>query len=344
MALPLCAITMGDPAGIGPEILIKSAADDAVRAQADLIAVADLKVLDRAARVTSAPIELVPIKEITREAIEKLSVRQLAVYDLGGVAADTLEYGTVKAEYGRAAYDCITKAIDFALDDRVDAVVTNPINKEALNAAGVPHAGHTEIFAAQTGTKDYAMMLVHDPLRVVHVSTHVSLREACDMATKERVEKVVRLTADAIRRLDGTDGVVAVAGLNPHAGEHGLFGKEELHEIIPAIKQAQADGFNVAGPIPPDTVFSRAMGGEFSAVVVMYHDQGHIPLKLVGFQVDPATGKFRDVSGVNITLGLPIVRTSVDHGTAFDLAGKGQASHASLNQAIDYAVRLSRVR
>ncbi len=344
MSLPLCAITMGDPAGIGPEILLKSAADEGVRSKANLIAVADLAVLAKTTAIVDSEIELVPTIEVSRETIENLNAHQLAVYDVGQVDAASLECGRIKAEYGRAAYEYIIKAIDFTLEGRVDAVVTNPINKEALNAAGVKHAGHTEIFATQTDTADYAMMLVHDPLRVVHVSTHVSLREACDLVSKDRVEKVVRLAADTIRRLDGATGVVAVAGLNPHAGEHGLFGREELDEIIPAIEHARADGFNVVGPMPPDTVFSRAMGGEFSAVVVMYHDQGHIPLKLAGFRVDPATGQFRNVSGVNITLGLPIVRTSVDHGTAFDLAGKGRASHESLNQAIEYAVRLSRMR
>jgi len=340
MPLPVCGITMGDPAGIGPEILLKAAAEPKVRAKCHLLAVADLSVLEQTKGAIESQLELVPVSDVTTAELEKLSTHQLGVYDLQQLYAEELQYGVVKAAYGEAAHSCIIKAIDLAIEGRIDAVVTNPINKEAINAAGVEHAGHTEIFAAKTNTKNYAMMLVHDSLRVVHVSTHVSLREACDRVKKERVLSVIRLAAEAVKGIDGTYGSIAVAGLNPHAGEHGLFGTEESEEIIPAVEAACSEGIKVEGPLPPDTVFSRALGGEFSAVVVMYHDQGHIPLKMAGFQVDPDTGKFGEVSGVNITLGLPIIRTSVDHGTAFDVAGKGIANHKSLVQAIEYAVRL----
>lgn len=340
MPLPVCGITMGDPAGIGPEILLKAAAEPGLRTKCQLLAIADLSVLERTKRVIGSQVELVPVSDVTTEALEKLTASQLGVYDLQQLYAEELQHGVVKAAYGEAAYNCIIKAIDLAMEGLIDAVVTNPINKEAINAAGVEHAGHTEIFAAKTNTKNYAMMLVHDALRVVHVSTHVSLREACNRVKKERVLNVIRLAAEAVKGLDGTYKTISVAGLNPHAGEHGLFGTEESEEIIPAVEAARSEGIKVEGPLPPDTVFSRALGGEFSAVVVMYHDQGHIPLKMAGFQVDPATGKFGDVSGVNITLGLPIIRTSVDHGTAFDVAGKGIANHKSLVQAIEYAVRL----
>ena len=340
MPLPVCGITMGDPAGIGPEILLKAAAEPGLRAKCHLLAVADLSVLERTKKAIVSRIELVSVDNVESRELEELSASQLGVYDMQQRYAEELQYGVVKAEYGKSAYNCIIKAIDLALEGQIGAVVTNPINKEAINAAGVEQAGHTEIFAAKTNTKNYAMMLVHDALRVVHVSTHVSLREACNRVKKERVLSVIRLTADTLKGLDGAHKTIAVAGLNPHAGEHGLFGSEETKEIIPAVEAARSEGIKVEGPLPPDTVFSRALGGEFSAVVVMYHDQGHIPLKLAGFQVDPATGKFGDVSGVNITLGLPIIRTSVDHGTAFDVAGRGIANHKSLVQAIEYAVRL----
>jgi 4-phospho-D-threonate 3-dehydrogenase / 4-phospho-D-erythronate 3-dehydrogenase len=268
----------------------------------------------------------------------------LPVIDLNNMDSSRLQYGSVDPANGRAAYESIIESIDCATRGVVDGVVTNPIHKEALNAAGIPDAGHTEIFSRHTGTRNYAMMLVHGPLRVVHVSTHVALREACDAVTRQRVLSTIRLAAGAAHSLDSVDAVIAVAGLNPHAGENGLFGREELDEIVPAIGDAQKEGINARGPFSPDTLFPRAMCGEFSAVVVMYHDQGHIPLKLAGFRVNPTTGAFDNVSGVNVTLGLPIIRTSVDHGTAFDIAGTGMASHESLVQAIEYAVRLKGYR
>ncbi|MDY0288030.1 MAG: 4-hydroxythreonine-4-phosphate dehydrogenase PdxA [Sphaerochaeta sp.] len=337
---PILGVTMGDPAGIGPEILIKAISDSTIRSQFHVVAIADPSVLAQANALLGNPMELVTSQAISHEVLNKLTVRQLLVYPSGMPLGATVEYGKVRALYGKAAYDSITCAIDLAMQGTIDAVVTNPINKEALRASGVIHAGHTEIFAERTGTKLYAMMLSHDPLRVVHVSTHVSLREACDRVKKQRVLEVVELTHKAVTSLDSNPKPIAVAGLNPHAGEGGLFGVEELQEIIPAIETAKGMGISVEGPFPPDTVFSRAMGGDFSAVVVMYHDQGHIPLKMAGFRVDPNTGKFMEVSGVNITLGLPIIRTSVDHGTAFDLAGSGLASETSLLQAMRYAMRL----
>lgn len=338
MSRPLIGVSIGDPAGIGPEILVKAAVDDRVRSICRLVAVGDLDVMSAAVDTVGSSLKL---RSVTSEQIVDMVPvdDSIPVLDTGIITGIPVR-GLVKAEYGRASYEYIINAIDLALKGRIAAVVTNPINKAALAAAGIPHAGHTEIFAAETGTSDYAMMIAHGSLRAVHVSTHISLREACDRATKDRVLAVIRLAAGAVNSLEETAKPIGVCGLNPHSGEGGLFGTEEIDQIIPAIEQAGVEGINVEGPLPPDTAFPRALGGEFSAIVAMYHDQGHIPLKLAGFKVNPVTGGFGSVNGVNITLGLPIIRTSVDHGTAFDLAGTGKASHESLVEAIEYAVRL----
>lgn len=343
MTRPICAVTMGDPAGIGPEILVKAARDPKVRAACHVVAVADYDVISDAIRVTGVDLSLLRLEGAAarnRETITACADDTLPILDLQNVDLATLKRGTVHPDYGRAAYESITRAIEYTTAGYADAVVTNPIHKEAINAAGIAEAGHTEIFAKQTNTTHYAMMLVHDQFRVVHVSTHVSLLDACRAVTADRVLSVIRLTAGAIDRLRDGVQTIAVAGLNPHAGEHGLFGREEIEEIIPAVNAAHREGIDVVGPLPADTLFPRAMSGEFAAVIAMYHDQGHVPFKLIGFTVDPATGGFTAVNGVNITLGLPIVRTSVDHGTAFDIAGTGKASHESLVEAIEYAARL----
>ena len=211
-----------------------------------------------------------------------------------------------------------------------------------MNLAGHNYSGHTEIYAELTNTKDYSMMLADGDLRVVHVSTHVSLREACDRVKKERVYKVILLANDACISLGIKKPRIAVAGLNPHAGENGLFGHEEIYEIIPAIKQALSEGMLVEGPLPADSLFSKARGGMYDIVVAMYHDQGHIPLKVLGFNYDKESQKWTAINGVNITLGLPIIRSSVDHGTAFDQAGKGIANESSLVNAIEYAIKLAK--
>ena len=227
------------------------------------------------------------------------------------------------------------------MDGKVDATVTNPLNKEAMNLAGHHFSGHTEIYAYYTGTEHYTMMLAHKDLRVVHVSTHVSLREACDRVKKDRVLEVISIADKACRDMGIAKPRIGVAGLNPHCGEGGLFGREEIDEITPAIEAARTAGINAQGPIPPDTIFSKAIGGWYDIVVAMYHDQGHIPLKVVGFVYDREKQSWSAVEGVNITLGLPIIRTSVDHGTAFDQAGTGKANELSLKNAIEYAVRFA---
>jgi 4-hydroxythreonine-4-phosphate dehydrogenase len=251
------------------------------------------------------------------------------VLDLANVDADRLERGQVSPEAGQAAYEYIQRAVRLALEGEAAGVVTAPINKEALHAAGVPYAGHTEMLAALCGVKDVAMLLVSGKLRVSHVSTHVSLRQAVERVNVERIMQVVGLTHEALRRTGLATPRIALAGLNPHAGEGGLFGNEESDIISPAVEAARAEGMDVAGPYPPDSVFLRASQGEFDAVVAMYHDQGHIPIKLLGFY-----------EGVNVTLGLPIVRTSVDHGTAFDIVGTGRADERSLVAALRLAAQM----
>ena len=342
--LPVIALTMGDPAGVGPEIIAKALTHRELRAMARFLVIADRAVMERAVAVTGAGLESVPVgadPAVGADLAVGADPSALYLWDLGNVDQQTFAYGRLSAECGRAAFESIETAIRLALDGQVAATVTAPINKEALQLAGIRHAGHTEIFADRTGTRDYAMMLAHDSFRVVHVSTHVSMRDACDAVTKERVGRVIRLAHDAVRALGIESPRIAVAGLNPHAGENGLFGREELDQIGPAVDSAAAHGMDVRGPFPPDTLFPRAAAGEFDCVVAMYHDQGHLPVKMLGFAYDHVAGSFTDVRGVNITLGLPIIRTSVDHGTAFDRAGTGTASETSMVEAIRYAALLA---
>jgi 4-hydroxythreonine-4-phosphate dehydrogenase len=242
---------------------------------------------------------------------------------------------------GHAAFEAVRVMIELAKRGEIAATVTAPIHKEALVAAGHHFPGHTEIFAHFTGTSDFTMMLAADNFRVVHVSTHVSLRQACDAVTRSRVLKVIELAHDACKRLGIAQPRIGVAGLNPHASDGGLFGSEEREHIVPAIEEARGRGMNVEGPQPPDTFFAKAVSGAYDIVVAMYHDQGHIPTKIKGFHYDAAAGKWTDVRGINVSLGLPIIRTSVDHGTDFDQAGKGTASDASLVDAIEYAAKLA---
>jgi 4-hydroxythreonine-4-phosphate dehydrogenase len=255
----------------------------------------------------------------------------LNILDLNLIDIKDFTPGIVNPVSGKAAYLAIHRAVELAVSGEIDAVVTAPLNKEALHKAGYKYPGHTEILASLSGSKDYAMLLYHNKLKVIHVSTHVSLLEAINGLTRERIEKVIELADKTMIPLCRNKPRIAVAGINPHSGENGLFGNEELDLIIPAVKNMRNKGFNVEGPFPPDTVFLNTVKGRFDIVVAMYHDQGHIPLKLLGFE-----------RGVNVTTGLPFIRTSVDHGTAFDIAWKGTASERSMIEAIKLALRLSR--
>jgi 4-phospho-D-threonate 3-dehydrogenase / 4-phospho-D-erythronate 3-dehydrogenase len=338
---PILGITMGDPASIGGEIAAKALAEAPVYERARPFVIGDGNVMADALRITNLPLTLHPIATLAEA---RFALGTLDILDLHNVDMAAHAYGKVSPMCGKASVEYLERAIAMALAKEIDAVVTGPIHKESINQAGCPHPGHTEIFAVLTNTKDYAMMLIGADLRVVHVSTHVSLRQAIERTKKTRVLTVIRLAHRALKALGIAEPKIAVAGLNPHAGEHGLFGDEEIKEIIPAIEEARAQGITVDGPIAPDTVFGRARGGLYDIVVCMYHDQGHIPLKTIGFNFDKATQKWTSVSGVNVTLGLPIIRTSVDHGTAFGKSGKGTAAHDSMLDAIDVAIKLAQGR
>ena len=325
---PILGITMGDPAGSGPEIVVKSLALKEIFDICRPVVIGDGLCMTEAAAIVNWPGEVRAISEVD-DALFQHGV--IDVLDLRNVDMKALVRGQVSPMAGKAAYEYIAEGTRLALAKQTDAIVTSAINKEALNKAGYHYDGHTELLAHLCGVKDVTMMLVGGGLRVTHVSTHCSLREAIERAKRPRVLTVIKLTYDAMRKLGIEEPRIAVAGLNPHAGEGGLFGTEEIDEIEPAIQDARQLGMNVAGPIPADTVFFRMLNDQYDVVVVMYHDQGHIPLKTHGFY-----------EGVNVTLGLPIIRTSVDHGTNFGKAGKGTANPQSLIEAIKLAAIMGR--
>lgn len=335
------AITMGDPAGIGAEIIVKALSHVDVYKECMPIVVGDRAALEDALRFCSLPLEL---HEITDTEEAEGNFGRIDFIDLKLLKENGWEYKKNSPECGKASFQYVLYAIDLAMKGRVKAVVTAPINKKSLRMAGIPYDGHTEIFAEYTGTQKFAMLLASKYLRVIHVSTHCSLREACDKVKKERVHEVIRLADRGMRELGYENPKIVVAGLNPHGSENGIFGKEEAEEIAPAIEQARKDGILVDGPEPPDTVFVKCQAGQYDIVVAMYHDQGHIPLKLSGFKYDLQKNRYESVSGINCTIGLPIVRTSVDHGTAFGKAGEGRANEESMMDAIFAGVRMAENR
>ena len=325
MKKPVIAVPMGDPAGIGPEIAVKAAALKEVADAASCIFIGDLQMARQAKSITGANVKIHVI-ESADQAVFEPGIMNLM--DLKNVDPFRFEYGKVSAMCGKAAYEYIARAIDLAMTGQADAVATTPINKESLRAAHVPFIGHTEIFGKLTGTQDPLTMFETNGMRVFFLTRHVSLREMLDLITKERiVDYAVRCT-DALKRLGVTEGTMAIAGLNPHCGEHGLFGWEEVNEILPAVQALQEMGYDAAGPIGADSVFHQAASGKYASVLSLYHDQGHIAAKTLNFD-----------KTVSITNGLPILRTSVDHGTAFDIAGKGMASEVSMVEAILLAAR-----
>ena len=338
MKKPIIGISMGDPAGIGPEIAAKALGKKEIYEKCRPLVIGDATVMKQAVRITKLSLKVNAIEKPSQATFKHGTID---VVDLKDVDIAKLEYGKVSALGGKAAFEAVKKVIDLAMAGEVDATVTGPLNKEALNLAGYHYAGHTEIYAEFTNTKRFTMMLAEGKLRVVHVSTHVSLREACDKVKQDRVHAVIKLAYEAMKAFGVDTPRIGVAGLNPHAGDGGLFGSEEADEILPAILKARDEGMVVEGPVPPDTLFPKALGGQYDIVVAMYHDQGHIPLKMVGFAWNETEKRWNSVSGVNITLGLPIIRTSVDHGTAFDKAGLGTATEESLINAIDYAIHFA---
>ena len=345
--LPIVGISMGDPAGNGPEITVKALADASLYDRCRPIVVGDAKMIEQAKGFVGHPeIAVNPVKSV---ADAKFKAGTIDVYQLDLIEdVDAFKIGEVSVEGGNAAFQSVKTLIELAMAGEVDATVTNALNKEAMNLALAPKGmhfdGHTEIYATYTHTQKYTMMLTHHDFRVVHVSTHCSLREACDRVKTPRVLEVIRLGYQACRDLGIENPKIAVAGLNPHCGENGLFGTEEIDEIKPAIELARAEGIDAVGPVPPDSVFSEMNGGWYDMTVCMYHDQGHIPTKVLGFVYDREAQGWKAVEGVNVTLGLPIIRTSVDHGTGFALAGKGTSNELSLVNAIDYALRMARGR
>lgn len=322
----LLALTMGDPAGIGPEIAIKALSSTSLPQRCRVFIIGDSTVLEQAAQFSSTTLPL-----HTMQSVDDLAENSINVFPLHQIKPADFTVGKVNAHCGKAAYAYIVKAIELARAGRIDGVVTNPISKSALQKAGINFPGHTEIFAHMTNTLNCSMMFLLDSVGVVHVTTHCSLREAIEQINHKRVYRNILLLNTALQSLGFTQPRIAVGGLNPHAGENGLFGTEEQEHIIPAINQAMAEGIAVSGPYPPDTVFMRAFRGEFNGIVSMLHDHGFVALKSRDFD-----------HGVNITIGLPIIRTSVGHGTAFDIAGTGKASEKSLLAAINAAYALSK--
>jgi len=334
---PLLGITMGDPAGVGPEITAKALTRGATASSCRALVIGDRSVMAATLDLLGSPLDL----RAVRSAAEcRFAPGTIECLDLENIDVARLAKGAVSAEAGRAAYQYIERAVTLCQSKEIDGMVTAPVNKEGLAAAGVQHSGHTEILARLSGTTDFAMLLMGKELKVIHVTTHVALRRVPDLVTRERVLRVIRLAQLTMDGLGRPRARIAVCGLNPHAGEEGLFGDEEKIQIIPAIEAARREGLDVFGPLPADTLFSRARGGEFDIVVAMYHDQGHVPVKTLGFTYDETAGTWTGLSGVNVTVGLPFLRVSVDHGTAFDRAWRGIANPESMIEALDVAVRM----
>jgi len=332
---------MGDPASIGPEIAVKALQEKSIHEICKPLLVGDAKVFEQ---IISKLQLNVNVNRVDKIADAKFELGTVDVFDLNITDVSKLVFGEISAMCGEASFQSIKKAIELALAKEVDATVTGPINKKSINEAGHHFAGHTEIYAHYTHTKKYAMLLVEDKMKVIHVSTHVSLRQACDLVKKERILQVTELLYNGMISLGEKNLKIGIAGLNPHAGDSGLFGTEDDLEILPAVEEARRLGYDVEGPVPPDTLFAKASTGAYGGVVAMYHDQGHIPFKLAGFKWNEKKKMMDSVKGVNITMGLPIIRTSVDHGTAFEIAGKGIASPDAMILAIESAVQLSKYK
>lgn len=329
-AKPILAVTLGDAAGTGPELLTRALPLQEVRAVCRPVVIGDAATLRAAAGITgsSATVRCVSSPELAGD-----DPSFIDVVDLANIDEKTLVRGRIDPMCGQAAYECIKSAVEFTLAGKAHAVVTSAINKAALHAAGRHFDGHTELLADLCGKPQVTMMLVAGKLRVCHVSTHVSLREAIERVRPERIVSVISIAHAGVKELGIADPRIAVAGLNPHAGEGGIFGDEEIKFITPAIEQASALGFRVSGPYAGDTLFFRTMQGQFDCAIAMYHDQGHVAAKMLGIW-----------QGVNVTLGLPLIRTSVEHGTDFENAGTGRGDPRSLVQALLLAATIARNR
>ena len=324
---PIIAITIGDPAGIGPEVIVKALSNHIIYDMCRPFVIGESAAVQAAITLIQKPLILRSIEEVT-DTIGKTGT--IDILDMHNLDWSKVKMGIISADCGRASMGFLEKAMQLALNHEITAMVNAPINKEATMLAGYTGLGHLEYMAQATSTKIYATMLATGNLRCVHLTTHYSLREACNHVKKEFILERLKLTDTSFRQWGFGQPVIGVAGLNPHAGENGMFGREEIEEIAPAVTEAVRLGIDARGPFPADSIFNRAIKGEFDVVLVMYHDQGHIPVKVHGFE-----------KSVSVALGLPFLRTSVDHGTAFDIAGKGIANAESIEEAIKTAVRLS---
>ena len=322
---PLIAVPIGDPAGVGPEIVAKACALEKVNSAADVIAIGDRQVMENAIRIVGGNLKI-HVVESPAEGDYRPGI--LNLIDLDNIDQSKFSYGVVQAMCGKASFEYIKKSVELAMNGEADAVATTSINKEALRAAQIPYIGHTEIFGALTGTPDPLTMFETNGLRVFFLTRHKSLRDMLDDIKKDKIKDCVKECLEALKRLGVTEGTMAIAGLNPHCGEHGLFGWEEVNEITPAVEELQAEGYPVVGPIGADSVFHQAAIGRYNSVLSLYHDQGHIATKTLDFD-----------RTISITNGMPILRTSVDHGTAFDIAGKGIVSEISMAEAILLAAK-----
>ena len=323
MSKAIIAVPMGDPAGIGPEITVKSFLNPEVLEAGNSIVIGDKDVLEKALEITQTDLEIKVIKDVEEADFSKNIINLI---DLDNVDMTSFEYGQVQAQCGKAAFEYIEYAIKLAMDNKVDALATTPINKESLKTAEVPYIGHTEMLEELTNSHDPLTMFQVRSLRIFFLTRHLSIKEAIDQMTKERVHDYIKRSYDALIKLGVKEPKLAVAGLNPHSGEGGLFGHEEIDEITPGIKLAQEENYDVVGPVPADSVFFQALNGRYDAVISLYHDQGHIAAKMTDFH-----------KTISITNGLPFLRSSVDHGTAFDIAGQNIASSESMEECIKLA-------
>lgn len=324
----IIGIPMGDPAGIGPEIVVKSFIDDKIFESCKPLVIGHKDILENVIKVCNLELELNLINNPEEGIYQKGT---LDFINVDGLDSKALKIGEIQADAGQAAFDYIKKSVDLALEHKIEAIATTPINKESLKAANIDFIGHTEILAGLTDTEDPLTMFEVRNMRVFFLSRHVSLRQACDIVTKEKVLEYIKRCTEALRELGVKEGTMAVAGLNPHCGEHGLFGDEEVNHVEPAVKEAQAQGYSVVGPVAADSVFYQALQGRYNSVLSLYHDQGHIATKTIDFE-----------KTISLTIGLPFLRTSVDHGTALDIAGKGIASEVSMVEAIVLAGKYSK--
>ena len=329
---PYIGVPLGDPAGIGPEIVVKSISKESTNNYCNPVVIGDKKVIEKILEICNLDLIVNVIENVKDGTYNNKTINLI---DLNNIDMNKLEYGKVSGMCGKAAFEYIAKSIQMAMDNELDAIATTPINKESFKAGKVPYIGHTEVLEDLTKTYNPLTMFQVHNLRVFFLSRHVSLRQACDLVTEEKMYEFIIRSQEALKQLGIENPKIAVAGLNPHCGEHGLFGDEEVREIVPAIKRAQEEGINVVGPIGADSVFFFGLQGNFDAVLSLYHDQGHIATKTVDFH-----------KTISITNNMPFLRTSVDHGTAFDIAWKNIANEVSLEEAIrlaaEYAPKFNR--